>query len=134
MESPSPNCPLRHVSIRVPWHDTGWDGRVCANPRLNGSCMKLKRIRQNRVDANAVAGQSLKNLLPGKCPCCVPERVAFMAPFEYTHIIEAGQQSWTLRQNPTPPPALLSSSRAVRMDACRRNGEARRGAVPRRSG
>lgn len=35
------NYPLRHISIRVPWHDTGWDGRVCATPRLNGSCLKL---------------------------------------------------------------------------------------------
>jgi len=33
--------PLRHISIRVPWHDTGWDGRVCAKPRLNGACLKL---------------------------------------------------------------------------------------------
>ena len=22
------NLPLRHISIRVPWHDTGWDGHV----------------------------------------------------------------------------------------------------------
>jgi hypothetical protein len=84
----SPTYPLRHVSIRVPWHDTGWDGRVCANPRLNGSCLKLKRIGQNRVDADeeAVAGQSLKDLPPGKWPCCVPKRVVFMAPFEYTRM------------------------------------------------
>src|ERR1035437_4918342 len=88
MGSPSHTYPLRHVSIRVPWHDTGWDGRVCANPRLNGSCLKLKRIGQKRIDADeeAVAGQSLKYLLPEKWPCCVPERVAFMAPFEYTRM------------------------------------------------
>ena len=36
------NYPLKHISIRVPWHDTGWDGRVCAAPRLNGACLKLK--------------------------------------------------------------------------------------------
>ena len=42
--------PLRHVSIRVPWHDTGWDGRVCKDPRLNGACLKLKRIAENRDD------------------------------------------------------------------------------------
>ena len=35
------NYPLRHISIRVPWHDTGWDGRVCAAPLLNGACLKL---------------------------------------------------------------------------------------------
>ena len=80
--------PLKHISIRVPWHDTGWDGRVCANPHLNGSCIKLKRIGQERNDAaeEAVAGQSLKDLPQEKWPCCVPERVAFMAPFDYTRI------------------------------------------------
>ena len=80
--------PKKHVSIRVPWHDTGWDGRVCANPRLNGSCLKLKRIGQDRNDAaeEDVAGQSLAVLSQEKWPCCVAERVAFMAQFEYTRI------------------------------------------------
>jgi hypothetical protein len=36
------NYPLRLISIRVPWHDTGWDGRVCATPRLDGSCLKIQ--------------------------------------------------------------------------------------------
>jgi len=80
--------PLRHISIRVPWHDSGWDGRVCANPRLNGACLKLKRIGQNRDDAaeEAVASQSIKDLPQEKWPCCVVERVGFMAPFEYTRM------------------------------------------------
>ena len=80
--------PLRHISIRVPWHDTGWDGRVCDNPRLNGSCLKLKRIGQDRDDAaeEAVAGRSLSDLPQEKWPCCIAERMGFMAPFEYTRI------------------------------------------------
>jgi hypothetical protein len=88
MRTTSSKYPLRHVSIRVPWHDTAWDGRVCANPRLNGSCLKLKRIGQNRNDdaEEAVRGQSLKDLPQEKWPCCVAERVGFMAPFEYTRI------------------------------------------------
>ena len=82
------NYPKKHISIRVPWHDTGWDGSVCANPRLNGSCLKLKRIGQERDDAaeEAVAGRSLAELPQETWPCCVAERVAFMAPFEYTRI------------------------------------------------
>lgn len=82
--------PLRHVSIRVPWHDTGWDGRVCANPGLNGACLKLKRIAENRDDGaeQAVAGLSLKALPQEKWPCCVAERVAFMAAFEYVRTAE----------------------------------------------
>lgn len=80
--------PKKHLSIRVPWHDTGWDGKVCANPSLNGSCLKLKRIGQERNDAaeEAVAGQSLADLSQDQWPCCVAERVAFMSPFEYTRV------------------------------------------------
>ena len=78
--------PLRHISIRVPWHDTGWDGRVCAAPQLNGSCLKLSRIAQNRDDCaeEAVAGQSFDELPQAKWPACIAERVGFMAPFEFT--------------------------------------------------
>jgi hypothetical protein len=56
--------PLRHISIRVPWHDTGWDGRVCAAPRLNGACLKLNRIADSRDDAaeEAIAGRPLIEL------------------------------------------------------------------------
>lgn len=79
---------LKHISIRVPWHDTGWDGRVCTQPHLNGSCLKLKLIGQKRDDAaeEAVAGQSLADLPQEKWPCCVTERMAFMAPFDYTRM------------------------------------------------
>ena len=77
--------PLRHISIRVPWHDTGWDGRVCTAPRLNGACLKLKRIAENRNDSaeESVAGRSFKDLSQAEWPACVAERVGFMAPFEY---------------------------------------------------
>ncbi len=82
------NYPLRHISIRVPWHDTGWDGRVCSAPRLNGACLKLKGIAQKRNDAaeEAVAGQSIKDLPQEQWPSCVAERAGFMAPFEYTRM------------------------------------------------
>ncbi|WP_295433595.1 AAA family ATPase, partial [uncultured Thiodictyon sp.] len=77
--------PMKHISIRVPWHDTGWDGRVCAAPRLNGACLKLKGIAEDRNDdaEEAVAGQSIKDLPQAKWPSCISERVVFMAPFEY---------------------------------------------------
>lgn len=80
--------PLRHVSIRVPWHDTGWDGRVCAAPHLNDSCLRLKGIAQNRDDAKerVVAGLSFEDLTPDELPCCMDERVTFMAPFEFTRM------------------------------------------------
>src|SRR5713101_6716385 len=111
--------PLRHISIRVPWHDTGWDGRVCASPRLNGSCLKLKRIAENRDDIaeEAVAGKSLKDFPQKKWPPCVPERVGFMAPFEYTreatHPYNRGPETSHGHFAPTPLRHSPYSARAV---------------------
>ena len=81
------HLPLRHISLRVPWHDSGWDGTVCKAPRLNSACLKLNRIAGTRNDdaEHAVAGKSLKVLDEKQWPCCVAERGMFMAPFEYTH-------------------------------------------------
>lgn len=81
--------PLRHLSIRVPWHDTGWNGTVCKAPKLNGSCLKLDNIARHRNDAaeDAVAGLSLEQLEPHQWPCCIAERGTFMAPFEYARMV-----------------------------------------------
>lgn len=80
------NYPVRHLSIRVPWHDNGWDGTVCKSPKHNGACLRLSRIVEQRDDAleAAVAGKSIETLPENMRPCCVPERVSFMAPFEFT--------------------------------------------------
>ncbi|MGO9397438.1 MAG: ATP-dependent RecD-like DNA helicase [Xanthobacteraceae bacterium] len=81
--------PLRHISLRVPWHDTAWDGRVWANPRLNSSCLKLRRIAEGRNDAaeEKIKGELLSNLSEDEWPCCIGERVSFLAPFELNRTI-----------------------------------------------
>ncbi len=81
--------PPHHLSVRVPWHDAGWNGTVCQAPQQNGSCLKLPRIAENRNDEYEaeVAGKSIADLKPEHWPPCVSERVAFMAPFEYTRIV-----------------------------------------------
>ena len=33
-----PSRPIEHISVRVPWHDNGWNGTVCRDPRGNGTC------------------------------------------------------------------------------------------------
>jgi len=42
--------PLRHLSIRVPWNDTSWEGQLCKKPGENIACLILPRIRSNRQD------------------------------------------------------------------------------------
>ena len=60
---------MKHISIRLPWHDRGWDGCVCDNPEKNVYCSGFhsinaelirkrkdnnaeKTIRSNPLDAN----------------------------------------------------------------------------------
>ena len=76
------NFPLRHVSIRVPWHDLGWAGVVCGAPHLNGACTKLKGIAASKKDAQEVmfSGKRLDEIPPEQWPACVNERGTFMAP------------------------------------------------------
>lgn len=72
--------PLRHLSIRVPWNDIGWEGRVCERPAENISCLILSRIREKRNDAQetTVAGRPWKELSADQLPVCVSERGQFM--------------------------------------------------------
>ena len=91
--------PLRHISVRVPWHDNGWDGTVCRRPKENAACLVLDQIRETRDDAKEAenAGQSIAEFEDQNFPACLRERGGFMAPFEYsrniTHPYSATSQS-----------------------------------------
>ena len=79
--------PLRHISVRVPWHDNGWNGSVCKNPKFNTACLKLQNISDSKDEKaeEAVKGLSLENLIAKKVrfPPCVNERATFMADFDF---------------------------------------------------
>jgi hypothetical protein len=74
--------PLRHLSVRVPWHDAGWDGTVRRSPRLNSSCLALNRIGSAKNDAakERYAGQLLSDAPDEDVPPCFSERVNFLSP------------------------------------------------------
>ncbi|MCM0673874.1 ATP-dependent RecD-like DNA helicase [Micromonospora phytophila] len=82
---------IEHISIRVPWHDNGWKGTVCADPHGNGTCVLLKNIGQNRRDDHEQrnAGRDIADLPLADAPPCVAERATFMSPrvipFQRTH-------------------------------------------------
>jgi len=80
--------PLRHISVRVPWHDSAWNGYVCKAPELNGACVKLKGIGSANAKPREaeLAGVRLEDLEPAQFPPCVTERGSFMAPFELTPV------------------------------------------------
>lgn len=68
----------QHISIRVPWHDNGWNGCVCLDPERNNSCLCLKGICEHKNDAfeAKICGRSMRGYeryIP-----CVSEGAAFM--------------------------------------------------------
>ena len=75
--------PVRHLSIRVPWHDAGWEGRVCKRPSANTACRVLRKVAESKDDAaeECIKDQSLADLSPDELPPCIEERASFMAPF-----------------------------------------------------
>ena len=78
--------PLRHLSIRVPWHDNGWNGTICKKPHFNESCLILPRIaaEKNNELEDKLKGKSIEDLKSGEYPCCIIERSTFMAPFSFS--------------------------------------------------
>jgi len=77
--------PVRHISIRVPWHDAGWTGTVCLDPKHNAACLKLKNIAERKDEAAEarLVGKHFKDLAPEETPPCLRERVSFMSPFAF---------------------------------------------------
>lgn len=70
---------VRHVSARVPWHDSGWNGYVCRDPQGNSSCLALNRIAENREDdeEDRHSGKDVTTL--DRLPPCIIERGNFLS-------------------------------------------------------
>jgi ATP-dependent exoDNAse (exonuclease V) alpha subunit len=85
----NPRYQLKHLSIRVPWHDIGWNGTICNHPSANNACLALKNCALNRNDEieDSLAGKSIEELKQVEYPVCVGERATFMAPFSFTKIL-----------------------------------------------
>ncbi|WP_331733714.1 AAA family ATPase (plasmid) [Embleya sp. NBC_00888] len=71
---------IQHLSVRVPWHDTGWTGAVCAAPSANSHCLMLDNIGRHRNDdyENNHAGADWASIV-GRLPPCAAERGGFMS-------------------------------------------------------
>ncbi|MDE6568575.1 MAG: AAA family ATPase, partial [Lachnospiraceae bacterium] len=79
-----------HISLRVPWHDNGWNGCVCSYPRENQACLRLKNIYESRDDdfeANCSECE-LCNMDDARRIPCVREGGTFMSPDEISIIVE----------------------------------------------
>ena len=75
-----------HLTARVAWHDSCWDGRICKEPSRNCFCVALDRIREERQDTkeDASAGRPWSELAPSELPPCKAESGVFMNPHDWT--------------------------------------------------
>ena len=70
---------MRHISVRVPWHDNGWNSHVCANPRCNTFCKQLPNIVNSKVDCEQLScGIDWSKLTTKERPACAGENGGFM--------------------------------------------------------
>ena len=71
---------MKHISIRVPWHDNKWNGSVCNCPQNNPFCMMLRNISsaKDTKQEQKQAGMSWDQLGPDLLPACKGENGGFM--------------------------------------------------------
>ena len=88
--------PYRHLSVRVPWHDTAWDGRICTDPLNNSACLRLGRIAEERNDAQEVtiSARRWEDLGVELLPPCASERAGFMSPSARTVVKDHPYAGW----------------------------------------
>jgi hypothetical protein len=76
--------PLSHLTVRVAWHDSQWNGNVCMQPGLNSFCTALGRIRESKTDDEEnFAGKSFEKLSVNELPPCKSESGFFMSPNQW---------------------------------------------------
>ncbi|MCK1450198.1 MULTISPECIES: hypothetical protein [unclassified Bradyrhizobium] len=103
---------VTHLSIRVPWQDTKWDGRVCTDPINNQSCVVLKAIAENRNDAAEARcrGEWIHDLEDDRKPPCIKERATFLSEHGITLKVRLNYADWSpphkhIERTPVPVPA-----------------------------
>ncbi len=65
------NAEIKHLTIRVAWHDNKWDGNICKDPANNTYCIgyhsllseRLRKRKQTELESDVkYAGQSISKL------------------------------------------------------------------------
>ena len=81
----------KHLSIRIAWHDSQWNGTICKHPSQNSFCIHLPNIFKDKNATvekieEANAGIEWKDLKDNFLPPCKAEGGAFMntSPYKRT--------------------------------------------------
>ncbi|MCC8361000.1 AAA family ATPase [Salinimicrobium sediminilitoris] len=84
---------MKHISIRLPWHDRGWDGNVCNHPAKNSYCkgfhsVNAERIRKQKdvLLEEKLKGQPIRSDWNYRPPCTETINVFGNEAVKHTHI------------------------------------------------
>src|SRR3954453_8442412 len=66
-----------HVSVRLYWHDNGWDGAICRDPAGNVWCEAHEHVRDAKPTAGEVAAKGRAVDDAGVAPGCEMSIQAF---------------------------------------------------------
>jgi len=81
-----------HFTVRMAWHDSKWDGKVCRDPATNVYCTGSRSLLSDRIARKkdketevSNCGKEIDNLLPKYLPPCYYTSAAF-SPKKHTVI------------------------------------------------
>lgn len=84
---------MKHISIRLPWHDRGWDGCVCNNPSQNSYCkgfhsVNAEKLRKEKNDKKEekVKGKPVDASWKYSPPCTETINVFGTSPIRHTFV------------------------------------------------
>lgn len=76
----------KHVTVRMAWHDAGWNGTICSDPVANGYCVGSHSLLSERLakgkqlePEQSNPGKPLDSLYPEYLPPCYWTSSAFSA-------------------------------------------------------
>jgi ATP-dependent exoDNAse (exonuclease V) alpha subunit len=92
---------IHHLTLRVAWHDSRWNGRVCMSPSKNPFCVALDRIREERDDEaeDKIAGKGFWEIKSEQHPPCKAESGFFMSEQEWYRRLKHPYQTNTKAQD-----------------------------------
>ncbi len=85
---------MRHLTLRVAWHDNRWNGGICIAPAHNPYCIDLPRIREERNDPQEEldAERHWSDLPFERLPPCIAEGAGFMSAHPWRRLITHAYQ------------------------------------------
>ena len=85
-----------HISARLVWHDSCWNGKICEDPLSNTSCMVHDYIRDARNDETEKtnSGESFSTIKSYEPPCTgeislfspAPSRIIHTDPLDWRRL------------------------------------------------